>query len=158
LRKSFPEAQIDVLTTAHAAPILEGTGLAVNVILFNKFAFDHPRDLLRPANWRGAWDLAQQLRSRHYDAVLIFHHLTTQFGALKYAALVFATGASSRIGLDNGKGWFLTDRAEDRGFGAKHQVEYWMEVVGLIGAKSPDWRTHVGVSEADQEWARDHLI
>lgn len=157
LRHSFPDAQLDVLTTSHAAPILDGTGLADNVILFNKFAFDHPSDLLRPANLAEGWRLGRQLRLGRYDMVLIFHHLTTQFGALKYAALALATGASQRLGLDNGKGWFLTDRVDDRGFGAKHQVEYWMDVAGLAGAKSADWRLHVGVSAADRDWARDHL-
>jgi heptosyltransferase-2 len=157
LRETFPAAQIDVLTTAHAAPILNGTGLVDDVILFNKFAFDRPRDLLRPANLREAVRLAKRLRAGHYDAVLIFHHLTTRFGALKYAALALATGAPRRAGLDNGKGWFLTDRVTDLGFGAKHQVEYWLEVAGLIGAVSSDRRLHVGVSEADRQWARQHL-
>ena len=157
LRETFPAAQIDILTTPHAAPILSGTGLVDNVLLFNKAAFDHPRELLRPANLRDGWRLAKRLRAGHYDAVLIFHHLTTRFGALKYAALSAATGAPRRAGLDNGKGWFLTDRVADGGFGAKHQVEYWLEVVGLIGAVSHDKRLHVGVSEADRQWVREHL-
>lgn len=77
LRETFPSAQIDVLTTAHAAPILNGTPLADNVILFNKFAFDRPLNLLNPVNWREGWRLARKLRACHYDVVLFFHHLTT---------------------------------------------------------------------------------
>src|SRR5215475_7111029 len=80
LRETYPTAQIDMLTTAHAAPILDGTGLVNQIILFNKFAFDRPTDLLRPANLLEGWRLAQKLRGGHYDAVLIFHHLTTRFG------------------------------------------------------------------------------
>src|SRR5207237_900305 len=120
LRESYPAARLDLLTTAHAAPIVEGTGLVDNVILVNKVAFDSPLDLLRPRNLIGAWQLARQLRTARYDAVLIFRHLTTTFGALKHAALAFATNAPHRIGLDNGKGWFLTRRADDLGFGARH--------------------------------------
>ncbi len=154
LRETYPSAQIDVLTTAHAAPILEGTGLATNFILFNKAAFDRPTDLLRPANLREAWQLARRLRRGNYDAVLIFHHLTTRFGAWKYAGLAFATGAPIRAGLDNGRGWFLTKKATDFGFGAKHQVEYWLDVAGLVDATVEDKRLHVGISEADREWAQ----
>ena len=96
LRETYPMAQLDILTTPHAAPILEGTGLVDHVILFDKFAFDHPSQLIKRENWRKGWDLAQTLRAGRYDAVLIFHHLTTRFGALKYAALALTTGAPHR--------------------------------------------------------------
>ncbi len=157
LRETFPKAQLDVLTTAHAAPILNGTGLADNVLLFDKFAFDHPISLLSPANWREGFRLAQQLRSGRYDVVLFFHHLTTRFGALKYAVLALATGAPRRIGLDNGRGWFFTHRVLDHGFGIKHQVEYWLQVVGLLGAHVTDKRLRVGISDADRQWADTQL-
>ncbi|MEP7286402.1 MAG: WecB/TagA/CpsF family glycosyltransferase [Chloroflexota bacterium] len=157
LRETFPSAQIDMLTTAHAAPILDGTGLVDQVILFNKFAFDRPTDLLRPANLGEALTLAQKLRSGHYDAVLIFHHLTTRFGAWKYAALAMATGAPIRAGLDNGRGWFLTHRTTDYGFGKYHQVKYWLNVVRLLGVQVRDVRLHIGISEADRAWASEHL-
>ncbi len=157
LRETFPAARLDVLTTAHAAPILDGTGLADQVILFPKFAFDRLSDALRPANLRQALRLAWKLRAARYDAVLIFRHLTTRFGALKHAALALSTGAPIRAGLDNGRGWFLTHRAVDKGFGAKHEVEYWLDVAGLLGAKPQDRRLRVGISEADREWADAHL-
>ena len=96
---------IHVLTTGHSAPILQDTGLADDVILFDKFAFDRPSDLLRPGNLKAGLVLARRLRSASYDHVLILHHLTTRFGMLKYAGLALATGASSRTGLDNGRGW-----------------------------------------------------
>src|SRR5260221_13454924 len=154
LRETYPTAEIDVLTTAHAAPVLDNTGLADRVILFNKFSFDRPADLLRPANLREGWRLAKQLRSARYDAVVIFHHLTTRFGALKYAALALACGAPIRAGLDNGRGWFLTHRATDHGFGAKHQVEYWLEVVKLLGSTTQDRRRGGGCWGGDHQWAR----
>jgi len=157
LRETYPMAQLDVLTTPHAAPILEGTGLVDHVILFDKFAFDHPTQLIKRENWRKGWELAQTLRAGRYDAVLIFHHLTTRFGALKYAALALTTGAPRRVGLDNGRGWFLTDRIPDGGFGAKHQVEYWLDVAAALGAVPKDTRLRVGISAADQQWAQDQL-
>jgi exopolysaccharide biosynthesis WecB/TagA/CpsF family protein len=157
LHETFPATKIDVLTTAHAAPVLDNTGLADEVIVFNKFSFDRPADLLKPNNLREGWLLANRLRASHYDAVLIFHHLTTRFGAWKYTALALATAAPIRAGLDNGRGWFLTHRVIDRGFGAVHQVQYWLEVVGLLGATTQDQRLRVGISDADRQWARAHL-
>src|SRR5690606_24626988 len=83
---------------------------------------------------------ALDLRKRKYDAVAIFHHLTTPAGAVKFRALAGATGARVVAGLDNGRGAFLTHRAQDLGFGAKHEVEYMLEVAAALGASgvSPD--------------------
>ncbi len=157
LRETYPDAHIDVLTTPHAAPLLNGTNLANSVLMFDKATFDRASSLLRPSNVWAAIRLAIRLRHGGYDAVLIFHHLTTRFGALKYAALAFASAAPRRLGLDNGKGWFLTDRVQDRGFGVEHQVRYWLKVAALLDAKSADERLHIGISEADRAWAESHL-
>ncbi len=157
LRETYLSAQIDILTTGHAAPVLDGTGLVDHVLLFNKFAFDHPRDLLRPANLHEGWKLARQLHAGRYDAVLIFRHLTTPFGALKHAILALATGARYRVGLDNGRGWFLTHKSPDLGFGVKHEADYWLAVAALVGATPDEPHLRIGVSEADRQWAQEHL-
>src|SRR5262249_36529571 len=65
-----------------------------------------------------------------------------------------ATGAPCRAGLDNGRGWFLTHRVEDRGFGAQHEADYWLEVAMQIGATCatpPLLRS--GCTERDLAWA-----
>jgi heptosyltransferase-2 len=64
----------------------------------------------------------------------MFGHLVTVFGTIKYALLAFATGAKIRVGLDNGRGWFLTDAVRDEGFGVRHEIEYWLEVAALLDA------------------------
>ncbi len=132
LRRAHPLARVTVLTTPAGRAALERLTCYDELIVFDKRRFDDPRHLLRPANLRDALGLWRRLRDR-YDACVILHHLTTRFGALKYAALAAASGASRRYGLDNGRGWFLTDRVRDDGFGARHQAEYWLAVVRLLG-------------------------
>ena len=67
---------------------------------------------------------ARDLRADHWDTLVLLHHLTTPFGIAKYAALSLGSGASRRVGLDNGRGaWFLTQSAVDRGFGWQHEVD-----------------------------------
>ncbi|MFC1959546.1 WecB/TagA/CpsF family glycosyltransferase [Chloroflexota bacterium] len=158
LRAAQPAATIHVLTTAHSAPILPD-GLVDQVILFDKFAFDRPTDALRPANLKYAVGLARQLRGGDYTHVLILHHLTTRFGALKYAGLALTTGAKKRSGLDNGRGWFLNTTVPDKGFGGQHEVEYWLQVVDQALGQQP--QTHyqpgahpllVNVTEQDRQW------
>jgi len=157
LRETYPQARIDVLTRPHAAPILEGTGLADEVIPFRVSAYERLKDLLKPPVLREGWRLVKRLRGGRYDTVVLFHQYSTRFGALKNASIVFSTGARRRCGLDNGRGWFLTDRAVDSGFGVKHQVDYWLDVVALVGARTSQPRLHVGISAADHAWAQTHL-
>ena len=132
LRLGLPTTRIDVLTTGGGAAVLRGMGLADRVIVFDKHHFDRPAQLLRPANiWR-ALRLGRELRTARYDAVLLFHHLSTRQGALKYAAFCAATGAPRRLGLDNGRGIFLHETAADEGYGAHHEVDYALRVARLL--------------------------
>lgn len=137
LRHTFPHAQITALVPPHCRTILQGTPLVDRLILFDKRPFDSSAGLLRPAGAAGLGALAVRLRREHFDAVVLLHHLTTPWGARKYAALTMATGAPVRAGLDNGRGSFLTHRAADEGFGAHHEVEYCNKVVELLGVE-PD--------------------
>jgi lipopolysaccharide heptosyltransferase II len=155
LRESYPQAQITVLTTAAGAAALRD-GPQNEIITFEKHRLDHPRALLQPTNWSYALRLAWRLRAG-YDRCVLLHHLTTRFGTLKYAALLLATGAPRRYGRDNGRGWFLTDRVVDHGFGAQHQAAYWLDIVGLLGAQTNDRQPRFGITAAEQQRAADLL-
>lgn len=157
LRTTFPYARIVTLVTAGTVPVLAGSPNVDGVLTFDKFAYDRPLNALHPPTLLAAVRLAWELRRQRFDTVVILHHLTTRWGALKYAALALATGARCRVGLDNGRGWFLTHRAKDSGFGAQHEVEYALEVVGLLGAHTDDPRLEVPISPADAAYAREML-
>lgn len=153
LRETYPDAQIDVLAPPSSSPLLRGCPYIDEVLAFDKYSFDEPDDFLRPANWQPLLVLAWQLRRRKYDAVVIPRHLTTLMGTLKFASLAYATGAPYRVGLDNGRGWFLTHRAIDEGFGARHEVEYDLTVVARIGAHTDDTRLWVPRDPDAEAWA-----
>jgi N-acetylglucosaminyldiphosphoundecaprenol N-acetyl-beta-D-mannosaminyltransferase len=159
LREAYPQAQITVMTTAHSAPILRGTNLADSIITVS--ARLKPRELLHPVRGlkalAGALRLGSELRRGRYDAVIFLHQLTTPAGALKYAAIAYATASPIRAGLENGRGFFLTHHAADRGFGARHQAQYWLDGVGLLGADSAPRPAQVGISDDDRSWVREHL-
>ncbi len=159
LREAFPTAQIEMLTTRGAAAVLDGAGLTDTVIPVEMNAAAGLRELIRPAGLAALWRLRTELACRRYDAVFYFHQFSTRFGALKHALIALGAGAAHRYGLDNGRGWFLTHRLPDSGFGALHQAEYWLRVVGLAGA-DPDparFPTRIGISAADRAWAETTL-
>lgn len=146
LRLSFPRTRIDLLATPGSAGLLHGSDLVDRLIPFDKFAFDRPRDA--PAALPAGLALGRRLRGARYEALVLLHHLTTAWGTAKYAALALASGAPIRAGLDNGRGRFLTHHAVDRGFGERHEVDYWLAVVGTLGATNPAPKLEVTIPPA----------
>lgn len=138
LRHALPDAHLTLLTSAHAARIVE-RGLVDECLTFDRQATNSSLAFFAPRTLRRV--LA--LRRTPYDAVVFFHHFTLALGTLKFALLAWASGAPRRIGLDNGKGWFLTETLPDGGFGARHQAQYWLDLVGLLGADNAPVRAHV---------------
>lgn len=152
LRTTHAQAHVAVLTTPASATVLGGLDSVDEVIPFDKVQFDRPADAPRGAP--AAVALARRLRAGHWDALVLLHHLTTPFGVAKYAALCLASGAPVRAGLDNGRGPFLTHRARDRGFGWKHEADYWLDVVGTLGVESPaSPRLEIAIAADDVAWA-----
>ena len=125
LRAARPDAHLTLLASAHAAPVIADSGLVDALITLDRQGFNSSRALLRPANLR------RLLRVGRHDTVVYFHHFTLRAGTLKFALIAAAARARRRVGLDNGRGWFLTHRLPDPGF-EQHQARCWLELVGLM--------------------------
>lgn len=138
LHTAFPTATIDVLTTPTSAALVPLLGDSYQTIEFTKHDFDSLIALRKPDAAARLLKFGRTLRNSHYDAVAIFHHLTTPAGALKFRALAAASGASRIAGLDNGRGSFLTHPAQDLGFGVRHTVEYMLAVAHALGGADVD--------------------
>jgi ADP-heptose:LPS heptosyltransferase len=152
LRNRYPESRLVLLAKPESAAFVRRLELADSTIEIDKHAFDRARGLLRPKNLLALLKLTRRLRAERAGTVVLFGHLASALGALKYALLAFATGARHRVGLDNGRGWFLTEAARDEGFGVRHETEYWMEVVALLGARGPAV-LEAAVSDVDRKRA-----
>jgi ADP-heptose:LPS heptosyltransferase len=155
LRESYPQARIDLLVTPSSAGVLDDWPVIDQVIVLDKYLFDHPKQLLsRPANVLKLRPLLHSLRAGHYDAVLLMHHLTLFFGRRKHQALMLATGAKYLVGLDNGHGWFLNVRVPDQGFGARHEAEYCLAVAQAVGAHTDETWLTMPLNEEQRQQAR----
>lgn len=154
LRETYPQARIDLLVTPASGGLLNGWDVIDNIMVLDKYLFDYPQQILKnPRNLSRLTPLWHQLRDGHYDAVLLLHHLTLPFGRLKHQALLRATGAKWRVGLDNGHGWFLNVRVKDEGFGAMHEAEYNLAIAAAVGATTTDKRLVVPISEEEHRQA-----
>lgn len=150
LRERYPEARIDVLATRAGAVGLARSPYVDDVLLFDKSRFDRVGGSFSPRALLVGLRFAIELRRRRYDTLVLLHHLVTGWGTLKYLALARWSGAATRVGLDNGRGWFLTHRVRDRGFGALDERHYWLAVVAALDAHSTDDRPQFTVTEADR--------
>lgn len=131
LRERLPDAQITLLTTPHAAPILPAE-VVDRVFTFEKHAFDRPTALIQPRNLRKLMGLWRDLDRGVFDTVIFFHHFSTGFGVLKFVGMAAASGAHTRIGLRSAKTPFLNVGIPEQGFGARHQADYWLALVDTI--------------------------
>lgn len=132
LRARYPQARITAMTKPTTTEVLAQSGLVDGFLPVEKRLFDRPAALLHPAVALRLLRYVRALRRARCDTVVLFHHLVTPWGAVKFAGLALATGAPIRAGLDNGRGLFLTHRAPDLGFDAAHESEYWQRVVEAL--------------------------
>ena len=156
LRQTFPQAQLDALLNPHTAVLLEDSPLVDEVIRFPKTSFEG-LSAVRPSAWLPLLRYMRHLRSRNYDTVINFHHLTTPLGRAKQRALIKATGARTTVGLDNGRGAWLTHPVPDGGFGAKPEVAYWLALAARLGAQSNETELQLSLHEHDYSEAEKLL-
>ena len=131
LREARPEAQIDLLASEPALPLVP-QGLIDKQIPFRRSGHNASREFIHPHNLRSLATLAAPA----YDTIVFFHHFTLRAGIFKFWLLAKASGARRIIGLKNHNIRFLTDSIEDKGFGALHQAQYWLNLVAVLGADS----------------------
>ena len=150
VRDRYPDAELDLLTTPDAAPLLADSPL-VNAV----YTLDLPT-VLRPSSLvsDARSVLANLMRllavkRRRYAAVLLCHHLTLAAGRFKYRAMLQILRPRYAIGLDNSHGKFLDVRVRDDGFGAKHEAEYGLALARATGATTPARRN---ISVRDLGW------
>jgi len=156
LRERYPHSRVLLLCKAATGRVVRDLALVDEIVAVDKHLFDRPASLLNPRALFALLRLMRSLRRERIDTVVIFHHLVTRWGTLKYALLSLATGARRRVGLDNGRGWFLTQAVQDKGFGDRHESEYWMDVSGLLGARGP-LSLEFPVGDADRASAQRKL-
>jgi lipopolysaccharide heptosyltransferase II len=131
LKRTFPEAQIDLLALPSSAKIVQGDPELAEIITYDPNVWRRPKALLKPGNWREARRLIHRLRGRRYDLAV------SVFG--KWAAvLAVLSGARRTVGFE-GEGYpgFMTDGVPGRHWrpGERlHEVDYCLQLAQAAGA------------------------
>lgn len=144
LRRSFPEAQIDILLEDWVAPLLESFDTVDNVIKVGSGAAERLKTAFR-------------LRKHGYDVAINMHGGTTA------TFFTFATGARHRIGFADYQYPFLytdllSSSADFWGRKPTHSAEQQIALVGYIGVSVDDLpKTSLTVTENAQICVNERL-
>jgi ADP-heptose:LPS heptosyltransferase len=151
LRRRYPDARLDVLTTPEAASLLADSPYVDRVHSMHLHLLGHDHDVRGRLSTIGDLvGLLAQLRRARYDAAVLVHHLTLPGVPRKYRALLAAISPRTSVGLDNGRGSFLDIRVPDHGFGSRHEADYACDLAAALDAALPAGER--GLQLADLGW------
>jgi len=131
LKRSYPEAAIDLLALPASAQVVMHDPDLDKIITYDPNVWRRPKALIQAKNWRDAYSLWRRLRTRHYDiAVSIFGRWAGVIAVL--------SGAKRRVGFgrESDPG-FMTDNVPGRHWNPgdhKHEVDYCLELAKAAGA------------------------
>jgi lipopolysaccharide heptosyltransferase II len=131
LKRSYPEAAIDLLALPASAQVVMHDPDLDEIITYDPNVWRRPKALVHAKNWRNAYNLLCLLRARHYDiAVSVFGNWAGIIAALSGAKRCVGFGRESYPGLitDNvrGRHWRSGDH--------KHEVDYCLELAKAAGS------------------------
>lgn len=143
LRKALPACHMDALVSLSTKPILENVSFVDDYFAYNE---------LRYHGVIGFFRLVQKLKQQRYDAALVF------FCQWHVALALFLAGIPKRVGIYS-KIWsylFLQRGIRQRRSQVeKHEAEYNLDLLALLGVDRTDEITEVLVSPSARQFAVD---
>jgi lipopolysaccharide heptosyltransferase II len=143
LRAFYPKAHISVLTMSRSREILEGAGFADEIISIQSFK-----------DPRGVWAVLMALRKKKIDIGINMRTIASFWGAAKMALLFFLIGPRLKAGRNtDGRGFFLDIKLPESLAGMKHDIDYNIELVKLLGAPELSRRPELTFQKEDRDYA-----
>ena len=139
IKRRYPRAEVSFVTSAYSRPIVEGRVDIKNVVTFET--------LQKGGIIKRTLRLAPVLAKGKYDMAIVLN----PHKALNLAC--FLAGIPRRIGYDRKWAFLLTDKLEDkRTQGLKHELEYAMDLLRLIGIEGEIPSPRISVKAPDEAY------
>ncbi|MEW6171017.1 MAG: glycosyltransferase family 9 protein [Candidatus Omnitrophota bacterium] len=124
LKETFPYSEITTMINHGVSDLIRGNPEIKDIFIYDSI------------NYKGIYGnlkLIFSLRKQHFDMVIIFNPQK------KFHIISFLAGIKKRIGYDRKLGFLLTHKIKDLKYlGLKHEIEYNLDLVRLIGADTKD--------------------
>ncbi len=123
IKSRFPGSGVSFVTSEYSKPLLEGRKDIEKIITVDIFG--------KKSRFLNSFRLAGLLRKGRFDtAVILNPHKMLHLAC-------FLAGIPRRVGYDRKWGFLLNRKMrDDRDLGGKHEVEYTMDILHLIGIES----------------------
>ncbi len=148
LKERYPEVRIVFLGVTRTVALAQSFGVFDE--LFSLGAYDDRRRTFRMTHLKQVAGLLGDLRRERFDCAINMRTIASWPSALKMAFLFWAIGARHRLGRDTAhRGFFLNMKVKETHFGDKHEMDYDLETVAMLGAESSGYPLEIKVDPAD---------
>lgn len=135
LKRTYPNAEIDLLAVPASAAVVAADPDLANIITYDPNIWRRPKALFKWNNWRAAFALRQHLKACHYDLAI------SVFG--EWAAIMAViSGATRRLSFaQEGYPGFMTDSVSGRHWKPQdhlHEVDYCLALARAAGATTTE--------------------
>jgi len=140
ISQTYPGARITLLVAPSTFDLVNGNPYLDEIIVDDRLG---PHKGLF-----GFLRLCREIRLRNFDLAIIFHTKR------RYNLAMYTAGIPCRLGYKNNKfGSLLTHPLKDtRHLGTKHEAEYCMDVLKIIGIEKTDLNVFVPLQKDAEDW------
>ena len=145
LRIAFPKARITVLVAPLTKDLIVGNPYIDDIMVDDRLG-EHKGVI-------GTMRLVMSLRKRGFDLAINYHTKK------RTNALLFMAGISVRLGYKSNKFGFLLNKSvfDERHLGKKHESEYCLALLEVIGVKAQGLDLYVNVDKEANDWGAKFL-
>jgi len=152
LKKKFPDAELDVLTSPRADVLLENFGSVRQIFTFDIERLRNPANLLSPDNMRVLRDQLNPLKAEKYDIVVSMNNVATKRGGITLGFLLKYLGIPVWVGRntnDRAPYFDLSILEDEREVISEAETK--LKVVGLLKAIPESRDLHLNLSDSERE-------
>jgi len=145
LRKNYPNAYIAALVSPYALDIVKANPFIDEVIVYDKDK--KHKSILNSIKF------ILLLKKKRFDLALILHPIN------RMHLIAYFAGIPRRVGYNRKLGMLLTDKINHtKQFGAKHEMEYTLDLVRCLGIEPQDVFPYMPLSKESQDKADQILV
>ncbi|MBN1912953.1 MAG: glycosyltransferase family 9 protein [Candidatus Omnitrophica bacterium] len=152
VKKRYPDSFICYWCNERVSPVLEANR---NIDKIYALSRGDLKKIFKRSFFEGTnkgLSLFFALKKGHFDISLDFSldH--------RYSLISKFLGIRERLGYDyKGRGRFLTKKIEISGYNHKHIVDYYLDLLGLLGIEGDDKKLDLSLKEGERDKAREYL-
>ncbi len=142
LREAYPQSYLAMVVRPYTKLIVEGNPNLDEIIIYDKD--------LKEKSWVAAFRFSRALAGKKFELAVVLNP------SHRSNLIPFLAGIPKRIGYDRKSGFLLTDRVKDiKSEGKKHEIEYNLDVVRVLGIEPRDKNLFIPVSTDSEIWAQE---